>query len=90
MIGTKSAPRWEVTVRQYSNGTFIRSFFVEVMANNEDLAKQAALDQINKWALGDFSVNVNPGDMNSGVQRPFIRYGIAGARNRIVSVRRIG
>ena len=88
----KPTAQWTVEIRQYNkdSGAYIRNFSVQVSANNEDLAKAAALDQVAKWAVGDFGVNIPPGDLYSGVQRPYIRYGVAGARNRIVSVKRTG
>jgi hypothetical protein len=87
----KSFPLWEVTVKQYKGTYCTRGFTVEVNAPTEQLAGEAAIAQINRWALGDFSVNVSNDDKNAqNVRTPFIRYGVLGARNRIVSIRRIG
>jgi hypothetical protein len=87
----KAKPKWDVVIGQYSRtgGNCIRRFALQVMANTCDEAKQAALEQINKWALGDFSVNVKvePNNPNSAAL-PYMKYGSLGARNRIISVKR--
>lgn len=90
MIGQKDAPKWDVVVGQYSetSGNCVRRFALQVTANTSQLAAQAALDQINLWAHGDFSVNINSVDITTGVRRPAVKYGVVGARNRIISVKR--
>jgi len=91
---TKPAPKWIVQLRQISKAGFQlkNDNFYEVFAYTEEEAAQKALYLQSQYSLG----NNTPGLPNKGPNYEFaaplgpypFRQGIAGARLKVISVKR--